>query len=160
MQYIVKQKIFSLGDSFAIKDIAGNDIFIVRSQILSIGHKLKIFDVLGNELCYIEQKLFRFMPEYNIYIGGQPVINVKKKFMLFKNNFVITTYNMDQYEIDGDFWGHEFALIKNGMIAARISKQFFSFSDTYGVDIDDEEDQVVNLALAIVIDMACHDHDN
>ncbi|MDP4092316.1 MAG: LURP-one-related family protein [Bacillota bacterium] len=159
MRYIVRQKIFSLGDSFAIKDITGNDVFIVRSQVLSLGHKLRIFDLSGNELCFIEQKLFRFMPEYNIYIAGQQVANIKKKFAFLKNDFVINTNDMTQYVVQGDFWAHEFNLVKNGRITARISKQFFAMSDTYGVDIEDGEDQISNLALAIVIDMACHDND-
>lgn len=89
MRYIIRQKIFSLGDRFSIKDEAGIDIFMVRSQLLSLGHKLRIYDMAGNELCYIEQKLFRFMPEYNIYIGGQHIANVKKNFALLKNSLIV-----------------------------------------------------------------------
>jgi uncharacterized protein YxjI len=156
MRYVVRQKFFSLGDSFAIKDEFANDIFIVRSQLLSFGKKLRIFDLLDNELCYIEQRLFRFLPEYDVYIAGEHVANIKKKFAFLKHDFSITsTYG--NYEIEGDFWAHEFEIIKNGSLVARISKKFFSFTDTYGVDIDDSQDQMSNLALAIVIDMVCHD---
>jgi uncharacterized protein YxjI len=156
MRYLIRQKIFSLGDSFAIKDENGNDMFIVRSQLLSIGKKLRIYDLRDNEICYIEQRLFKFMPEYDIYIGGQHTANVKKKFALFKNDFEITGVNA-QYYVDGDFWAHEFRIFKDGRMIADISKQFFSFTDTYGVDIDDSQDQVSGLALAIVVDMVCHD---
>jgi len=159
MRYIIKQKIFSLGDSFSIKDEYGNDIFIVRSQLLSFGNKLRIFDLAGNELAYIEQQVFRFMPEYNIFIAGEHIANVKKKFAFFKNDFVISSSG-NQYYVDGDFWAHEFSIYKNGVPVARISKQFFSFTDTYGVDIADDQDQIGILALAIVIDMVCHDNDN
>lgn len=159
MRYIVRQKIFSLGDSFSIKDEMGNDVFIVRSQLLSFGKKLRIFDLGGNELCYIEQKLFRFMPEYDIYIAGEHAANVKKKFALFRNDFEITSPR-DQYFIEGDFWAHEFSIYRHSNLVARISKKFFSFTDTYGIDIDDSYDQISILALAIVIDMVCHDHDD
>ena len=159
MRYVVRQKIFSFGDSFAIKDEYGNDLYLVRSQILSFGKKLRIFDLMENEICYIEQKLFRFMPEYDIYIGGGHIANVKKKFVLFKNDFSITS-ERGIYTVEGDFWAHEFELYKDSSLVARISKQFFSFTDTYGVDIDDRQDQVSNLALAIVIDMVCHDKDH
>ena len=158
MRYVIRQKFFSLGDSFAIKDEMGNDVFIVRSQLLSFGKKLRIFDLLENELCYIEQKLFKFMPEYNVFIAGEHVANVKKKFTFFKQNFLITS-SFGEYKIEGDFWAREFEILKNNHLVARISKQFFSFTDTYGVDIDDIEDQISNLALAIVIDMVCHDDD-
>lgn len=165
MRYIIKQKIFSLGDSFAIKNEAGNDIFIVRSQLLSFGKKLRIFDLLGNELCYIEQRLFKFMPEYNIFVGGQFAVNVKKKFKLFKNDFIITGTG-GQYYMDGDFWAWDFDIYKDNRMVARISKEFgsladiFSLRDTYCVDIGDDQDQIANLALAIVVDMVCHDKDD
>ncbi len=157
MRYIVKQKIFSLGDSFTIKDEFQNDIFIVRSQLLSFGKKLRMFDLSGNELCYIEQKVFTFLPEYNIYILGENVANVKKKFAFFRNDFQISTPNGNNYYVDGDFLAHEFSLFKGEKRIANISKKFFSFTDTYGVEIDDSQDQISTLALAIVIDMVCHD---
>lgn len=156
MRYVIRQKFFTLGDSFSVKNESGNDVFMVRRQLLSFGKKLRIFDLSGNELCYIEQSLFRFMPEYNIYISGQHIANVKKKFTFFKNDFVITGIG-NQYSIDGDFFAYEFDIYKNGSTIARISKKFFSFTDTYGVAVDDGEDQVTTLALAIVIDMVCHD---
>ncbi|RCX12389.1 uncharacterized protein YxjI [Anaerobacterium chartisolvens] len=155
MRYLVRQRIFSLGDSFTIKNEAGSDIFIVRSQILSFGKKLRIFDLMDNELCYIEQKLFKLMPEYDVYIGGQHTANIRKKFALFRNDFEIDS-GVATYSVEGNFWAHEFRLYGNGQEIARISKQYLSFSDTYGVDIDDKYDQVGTLALAIVIDMVCH----
>lgn len=157
MRYIVKQKIFALGDSFSIRDEAGNDIFRARRQLLSFGKKLRIFDLMDNELCYIEQRLFKFMPEYDIYIAGNHIANIKKKFAFFKNDFVINSPGANYY-VEGDVWAHEFCLYKEGRMVAVISKKFFSIGDTYGVDIDDQEDQISVLALAIVIDMVCHDH--
>jgi uncharacterized protein YxjI len=156
MRYVVRQKIFSIGDRFTIKDENGNDIFYVKKQILSIGKKLRIFDMMDNELCYIEQKILKFMPEYNVYSGGQHIANVKKKFAFFKNDFTINSPNA-QYHVDGNVWGHEFAIYRENTIIGQISKKYFSFSDTYGVDVDDNENQVTVLALAIVIDMVLHD---
>lgn len=157
MRYKVRQKIFAIGDSFTIKDEAGNDVFMARRQLLSFGKKLRIFDLMGNELCYIEQRLFKLLPEYNIFIGGQHVANVKRKFAFFKNDFVISSPG-SHYYVDGNVWAHEFIIYKDNRIVARISKKFFSLTDTYGVDIDDSEDQITMLALAVVIDMVCHDN--
>jgi uncharacterized protein YxjI len=42
---------------------------------------------------------------------------------------------------------------------AQVSKQWFAWSDTYGVQISPGEDDVLILASTVVIDMACHgDH--
>jgi|LSQX01.2.fsa_nt_gb uncharacterized protein YxjI len=159
MRYVVRQKIFSIGDKFTIKDEYENDIFMVKSQIFSFGKKLRIYDLQENEVCYIEQKLFRLMPEYNIYVAGGFTANVKKKFSLLKNNFDITS-NDGQYLVDGDFFAYDFNIYKDGLNVGHVSKKFFSFTDTYGVDIDEGNEQLTILALAIVIDMVCHDHKN
>ncbi len=159
MRYQVKQKIFSIGESFTIKDENGTDIYKAKGQILSIGKKLRLFDMADNELCYIGQKLFKLLPEYDIYINGRHVANVKKKLAFFKNDFVIKSTE-GEYYVEGDIFALEFNIVKDGVTAAYVSKQFFSFSDKYGVDIADDQDQIINLALVIVIDMACHDNDH
>jgi uncharacterized protein YxjI len=39
---------------------------------------------------------------------------------------------------------------------ATVSKKFFSWTDSCGVDIADGEDDVVMLASCVVIDLCCH----
>jgi len=39
---------------------------------------------------------------------------------------------------------------------ANVSKRYFSWTDTYGIDIADGEDDVTLLASIIVIDLCCH----
>ena len=97
------------------------------------------------------------MPEYNIYVGGKHIANIKKKFALLKNDFVIDSPGAGYY-VEGNAWAHEFGLYRGGRRVASISKKFFAMSDTYGVDVDDQEDQITMLALAIVIDMVCHEN--
>ena len=53
----------------------------------------------------------------------------------------------------GDFWDHEYQFVRSGRTVAHVSKEFFSWSDTYGVDIADGEDDITILATAVVIDL-------
>ena len=158
MQYKIRQKIFSLGDKFTIKDEMDRDVFFVKSRLLSFGNKLRIFDLNENEVCYIEQQLFKLMPQYNIYINGERIATIKKKFTLFKNDFEILS-NKANYYVEGNIIAHEFRIFNDRKLIGQVSKKFFSLTDTYGVEVDDEEDQVLVLALVIVIDMVCHDND-
>jgi uncharacterized protein YxjI len=32
-------------------------------------------------------------------------------------------------------------------------------SDTYGIDVNDDEDPVLVLASAVIVDLACHSHE-
>jgi uncharacterized protein YxjI len=39
---------------------------------------------------------------------------------------------------------------------ASVSKKWFSWGDTYGVEVGEGEDPVLVLASAVVVDQACH----
>lgn len=156
MRYLIRQKIFSFGDSFTIKNEMEEDCFRVQGKVFSFGNKLHLTDMQGYELYYIEQRLFRFLPEYTIYQKGNPVATVKKNFTLFRPSFDINSV-YGNFNIDGNFFAYDFTIFKNGSPAAIISKKWFSFSDSYGVSISDDEDAAFMLALVIVLDQVYHD---
>jgi uncharacterized protein YxjI len=99
------------------------------------------------------------LPEYDIYLHGQHAARVKKEFKLFSHRFNIDS-SMGQYTVDGNFLGLDFTIFKNGLPAAYVSKKFFSWSDTYGVDIYEGENEAFILALVIVIDQVVHDSEH
>jgi len=159
MKFYIREKIFSIGDNFSIKDVSGNDVFNVEGKIFSMGNKLRIYDMYNNEMVYIEQKLFKLLPEYNIYLKGNYAARVKKEFTFFSNRFDIDS-SMGNYEIDGDFFAHDFSITKNGSTVAEINKKWVSWGDTYEINISEQENYAFILALVIVIDQVLHDNKN
>jgi len=159
MRYKIRQKMFSLGDKFTINDEYDYEKFIVRGKIFSLGSKLRIMDLNENELVYIEQEIFHLLPQFKIYMGERVVAQIKKEFTFFKPVFNIES-TMGKFSLEGDFFAHDFQVLKDGKAAAVISKAWFTLSDTYGVDIDDNENQAFMLALVIVIDQVLHNNRN
>ncbi|MFA9397605.1 MAG: LURP-one-related/scramblase family protein [Clostridiaceae bacterium] len=159
MRYQIRQKVFSFGDNYTIKGDNDEPCFIVKGKILSIGDKSSIQDLQGNELFYIEQKVFRLLPEYHIFENGNHVAMVKKEFTFFRPRFIIES-QYGNYNIDGDLFGYNYQILKNGVEVVVINKRFFAFSDTYGVDIENGENQAFLLAMVIVIDQVIHDNKN
>jgi uncharacterized protein YxjI len=80
----------------------------------------------------------------------------KHLFTLFRGRFTVDVPGPDDLEAAGDFLDHEYTFERGGREVARVSKRWFSFTDTYGVDIDEGEDDVLILASAIVIDLVSH----
>lgn len=156
MRYKIKQKIFSFGDDFTVKDANDYDRFIVKGKVFSLGDKLKVTDLDGNEIAYIEQELFRFLPKYNIYVNGHHRATVKKELSFFKPKFFIES-STGNYSIEGNILSYDFNILKNNQIVAVINKGWFTLSDTYGVDVVDHEDHGFILSLVIVIDQTLHD---
>src|SRR5687767_2502475 len=52
MRYLMRQKIFELGDDFTISDEDGKDVFIVDGRAMSMGHKLSFQDMNGRQLAF------------------------------------------------------------------------------------------------------------
>jgi uncharacterized protein YxjI len=157
MRYVMKQKVFSIGDKFAIRNENGEDAFFVNGEVFSLGHKLSFEDPQGNELLFISQKLLSLGPTYELYRGQEHVATIKKEiFTFFQCTFDIHLDERGDLEAQGDLSDHEYVITRAGQPVAQISKQWFSWSDTYGVDVAESEDPVLILASTVVIDMCCH----
>jgi uncharacterized protein YxjI len=157
MRYVMKQKLFCWGDDFRIKNEDGDDVFFVDGRAFSIGNKLSFQDLNGNELAFIRQKLLSWGPTYEITRDGELLAVVKKHlFTLFRCKFTVDVPGPDDLEAQGNFLDMEYTFERGGRTVAEVSKRWFSFTDTYGVDINRGQDDVLILAATVVIDMVCH----
>ena len=161
MRYVMRERVLSWGDDFTIKDADGNDTYYVDGKVFSFGDKLTFKNNDGQEVVRIDQKLLSFGPQYEIIRGGETIAVVKKHlFTLFRARFTVDVPGPDDLEARGNFLEHEYTFERGGREVARVSKKWFSFSDTYAVDVDEGEDDVLILASAVVIDLVSHPDKN
>ena len=157
MRYMMRQRILSWGDDFSIKDADGQEMYYIDGKVFSFGNKLSIKDRSGAELARINQKLLSLGPQYEIISGGETVAVVKKHlFTPFRARFTVDVPGPDDLEATGDFLDHEYVFERGGQVVARVSKKWFSLADTYAVDVDEGQDDVLVLASAVVIDLVSH----
>ncbi|MGH7969829.1 MAG: LURP-one-related/scramblase family protein [Limisphaerales bacterium] len=153
----MRQKLFSWGDDFIVKNETGEDTFFVDGKAFSIGNKLSFQDMQKNELAYIRQKLLSWGPTYEITRNGALAAVVKKHlFTLLRCKFTVDVPGPDDLEAQGSFLDMEYTFSRAGQTVAEVSKRWFTWSDTYGVDVHEGEDDVLILASTVVIDMVCH----
>jgi uncharacterized protein YxjI len=157
MRYIVRERIFTIGDKFQIEDENEMPRFEVVGKVFSLGNKLNIYDMMGRNVVYIEQRIFRFLPEYNIFLGDRLAANIKKEFTFFKPKFNIES-DFGRFSVDGDILAHDFSILKDSREVARINKKWLSLSDTYMVDVNNTENQAFILAIVIVLDQVLYDN--
>ena len=62
MKLYIKEKVFTWGDKFTVKDERGNDRYIVEGEVFTWGKKLHVYDMDGNEAAFIKQEVWRFLP--------------------------------------------------------------------------------------------------
>lgn len=160
MRYVLKQKLLSWGDDFVIKDESGRDVYFVDGKAFSIGDQLSFQDMEGHELAFIKQKLLSWGKTYEIVRHGQVAAVVKKAlFAPFHHRFTVDVPGPDDLEAEGSFTDHEYTFRRGERTVATVSKKWFSWTDTYGVEVADGEDPVLILASAVVVDQACHPDD-
>jgi uncharacterized protein YxjI len=159
MRYVMRQKILSLADSFTIKDEQERDVFLVKGKVLSFGDKLSFQDLTGKELVYIEQRLLNWSPTYELWREAELLAVVKRElFSFIHHRFTVDVPGPNDLEAEGDFLDHEYTISRGDHVVATVSKRWFSWTDTYGIEIGEGEDDVLILATAVVVDMVCHDH--
>lgn len=157
MRFLMKERFFAIGEDFDIQDEHGNVVFHVDGKAFTIRDQLSFQDAAGNELVYIRQKLLAIGRTYEITRGGELVAAVKKDlFNLFRCSFTVDVPGPDDLSAEGSLLDHEYTFRRGDRVVATVSKRWFSFRDTYGVEIAEGEDAVPILASAVVIEMACH----
>lgn len=118
--------------------------------------------LFSSGLVKIQQKLLHLHSTFKILSAryedsDRELAVVKQRFTLFHEKFNIDSV-YGSYSLEGlDIFAHSFTLVKDGQVAAIVSKKFFSLSDTYGVEIAGNEDQAFILALVIVLDQVLYD---
>jgi uncharacterized protein YxjI len=158
MRYVMKQKVWAMGDDYTIKDESGQDRFFVDGKVLSIGDKLSFQDMAGHELVFLREKLLSWGPTYELHqTTGESAIVKKKLWTFVRDRFTIDVGadgpTPNDLEIQGDLLDHEYAFTRAGQTIAAVSKKWFSWTDTYGVDTGDGEDDVLILACTVVVDL-------
>ncbi|MBI3846634.1 MAG: LURP-one-related family protein [Planctomycetes bacterium] len=156
-RYLMKQKLLCLGNDYTVKDADGRDVYYVDGRALSIGEKLSFQDMNGNELAFIRQKLLSWGPTFEIERDGKIAAVVKKSlFTLLRCEFTVDVPGPDDLVALGNFWDYEYRFTRGADEVAKVSKAFLTWTDTYGVDVEPGEDDVLVIAATVVIDLCCH----
>ncbi len=149
MKLYIKQKIFSWGDKFAVKDAAGCDRYYVEGEIFSWGKKLHVYDLIGNEVAFIKQEIWSWMPRYYVFFGDRQVAEIKKEFTFFFPKYSIEGLG---WEINGSFLSHDYEITQNGCPIVSIRKEWMTWGDSYELNISDPQNEIIALAVVLTID--------
>ena len=149
MKLYIKQKVFSWGDKFTVKDEYGNDRYYVEGEIFSWGKKLHVYDMSGKEAAFIKQEVWSLLPRYYVYCDNKQVAEIKKEF-----TFIFPKYSIEGlgWEIEGKFMAHDYEITQNGHSIVSIRKEWMTWGDSYELNITHSEDEIVALAVVLTID--------
>ena len=159
-RYTMRQRLASIGEDFDITDEYGTLVYRVDGKVMRLRETFVIEDSRGREVATIREKKLALRESMSILRAGTTIATVRKaRFTPFRNKFAIDVEGGQDIVAQGDILHHEYELRRGDDVVARISKQRFTLSDTYGIEIAPGEDEGLVLAVAVAIDEMAHDSD-
>ena len=150
-QLYIKQKVMSLSGKFSVTDAEGNEVYFVEGSFMQIPKRFSIMDVAKEEVAMITKKTFSFLPTFFVDVYGQETMTIKKQFSFLKARYTIDAAGI---EVQGNWWDMDFEVYQNGKLIGAVNKKWFTWGDSYELQITDEEMEPLMVALVVAIDCA------
>jgi len=161
-RYKIRQNLISIGDDFWIENAAGQRVFKVDGKVLRIRKTLVFEDLKGKKLAQIQERLLTIKDTMAIEdADGKDIATVKKALIApFRDRWDVKVKNGPDLDVQGNILDHEYTIKQGREKVAEISKKWFRLTDTYGVEIEPGQNDILILAVAVAIDMMAHGDDD
>jgi uncharacterized protein YxjI len=160
-RYKIRQKMLSIGDDFWIENQEGQRVFKVDGKALRLRKTLIFEDMNGNKLAKIQERLLTFKDTMAIEDADGNQMAVIKKGLIapLGDHWKVNVRGGPDLDVQGNILDLEYSIMQRRKKIAEVSKKWLSLTDTYGVEVDDGQNDILILAVAIAIDMMAHDDD-
>ena len=157
-RYQMRQKLVSFGDDFWIENQEGQRVFRVDGKMLRVRDTLFFRDTGGNELCKIQERMLRVKDSMEIEgPKGERLAMVKKAIITpVRDRWTVKVGDGPDLEVQGNILNHQYEIGEGRNQIAQVSKKWFRLRDTYGVQIEPGQNDIVLLAVTVAIDMMAH----
>src|SRR3954451_18280618 len=159
MHYQLRQRLFSIGDDYWIETDTRQRAYKVDGKALRLRKTLIFEDPDGRKLAKIQERVARIKDSMEIEdADGHRVALVKKALITpLRDRWTVKIGDGPDLDVQGNILDHEYTFTDGRTPVATVSKRWFRVADTYGVEIDPEQDPVVVLAATVAVDMMAHE---
>jgi uncharacterized protein YxjI len=161
-RYKIRQNLISIGDDFWIENEEGKRVFKVDGKVLRIRKTLVFEDAKGKKLAQIQERLLTIKDTMVVEdADGKDIATIKKALIApFRDKWDVKVKNGPDLDVQGNILDHEYTVKQGRNKVAEISKKWFRITDTYGVEIEDGQNEILILAIAVAVDMMAHGDEN
>jgi uncharacterized protein YxjI len=150
-RYLMREKLVSFGDDFWIENDRGERVFKVNGKMMRVRGTLEFEDTEGKVEAQIQERMLRAKDSMAIEDGkGHKVAEVKRE------RWVVKIADGPDLEVQGDLLAHEYKIGDGKQKVAKVSKKWFRIRDSYGVQIEPDQNDAVILAVTVAIDAMVH----
>jgi uncharacterized protein YxjI len=157
-RYQMTQRMLSIGDDFWIENERGEKVYKVDGKALRVRQTLIFEDRTGRELCKIQERMLRVKDSMEIEgPNGERIAMIKKALITpVRERWTVNLRGGPDLEIQGNILDHEYRIEQGRQRIAEVSKKWFRLRDSYGVEIDPGQEDILILAATVAVDMMAH----
>ena len=155
MIYYLQEELFSF-DHFDIWDEQDNVCFQVDREFLTWGKTLRVRDAQGRLCATVPHAPFSIPCSFELETADG-TLELDRHFSLFSRSYSIDSLG---WEVEGDFFGVDYAITKGSQTVARMEKAWPAFHDRYRLEIADPADAMGALCTVLAIDCCDEHHQN
>jgi uncharacterized protein YxjI len=153
----MREKMISVGDDYWIEDESGEKVFKVNGKAMRIRDTWKLENANHDTVAEIQEKKLSVRDRIEIEFPGGRSATVKKALVGFRDRFHVEVNDGPDLKVHGNIVDHEYEIERDGDKIAEVSKKWFRMRDTYGVEVFDEQQTVLILAITVAVDALAHD---
>jgi uncharacterized protein YxjI len=155
-RYQMREHLLSIGDDYWIEDDSGERAFKVDGKAVRMRKTFVLKDASGRDVAKIQERVLSVRDSMKIERDFGDA-TVRKALVGLRERFKIDVDNGDDMSAHGNLVDHEYEIERDGSTVATVSKRWFRVRDTYGVEIEPDEDHALILAITVCIDAMTHD---
>jgi uncharacterized protein YxjI len=157
-RYKMREKLVAFGNDFWIENESGQRVFKVDGKMLRVRDTLFFEDLNGRELCKIQERVLTIRDTMTIQGPNNETLATVKKAMItpLRDRWTVKVGNGPDLQVQGNILDHQYTIGEGRTKVAEVSKRWFRLADTYGVQIEPSQNDVVILAVTVVVDMMAH----
>src|SRR5947207_3621315 len=156
--YQMREKLVSIGDDFWIENNRGEKVYKVDGKALRIRQTIIFEDRAGRELAKIQERMLHIKDSMEIEDpSGHQIAMVKKALITpLRDRWTVKIKAGPDLEVKGNILDHEYTIGQGSEKLAEVSKKWFRVRETYGVEIEPGQDDILILAITACIDQMAH----
>jgi len=156
--YQMREKLASIGDDFWIENNRGEKVYKVDGKALRVRQTMIFEDRSGREMAKIQERMLHVKDSMEVEDpSGHQIAMVKKALITpVRDRWTVKIKGGPDLEVKGNILDHEYTIGEGRDKVAEVSKKWFRVRDTYGVEIEPGQDDVLILAVTACIDQMAH----
>jgi uncharacterized protein YxjI len=152
----MREKLIAIGDDYWIEDDDGHKVFKVNGKAMRVRDTFVLEDASGSEVAKIQEKKLTVRDKMTIERGGTKA-TVRKRLIGIRDHFIIEVDGGDDLKAHGNIVDHEYEIERDGDTVATVSKKWFRVRESYGVQLAEDQDVPLILAITVCVDAMSRD---